>query len=121
MSDPRAFIMIGTIATVPGMAVVPLPGDDRVLGFWRSRRRGIKSDIHEDVLRSNAFAQRRQGTANDAKKNHTTASLHLPRRKAIAATTASSDSAPQIARYTPRGPRPACVASVHANGNWNIQ
>src|SRR5262249_23230444 len=53
--------------------------------------------------------------------HHTTALFHLPRRKSRTATIASRLSAPQIARYTPRGPSPARVERYHAIGSWTIQ
>ena len=47
--------------------------------------------------------------------------FHFPLRKSRMETTASTDSAMQIAKYTPRDCKPVRTAKVHASGIWKIQ
>ena len=62
-----------------------------------------------------------QWNAHAAMAAQTLTDFHLPRRNITTATNASTASAEQMARYTPRGPYPACCDSHQAVGIWSIQ
>ena len=50
MSDTTAFFVTGMITKVPGMSVIPLPGDSPAVGDWRSFAvPWIDSDVHKQI------------------------------------------------------------------------
>ncbi len=50
LNNLTAFLVTGLITKVPGMATIPLPGDDETTGLWRSFTvPWVKGDIHDQL------------------------------------------------------------------------